>query len=206
MRCVIICGGDFSPALLPEKKAGELWIAADSGLRHLQNARVTPDLAIGDWDSLGTAPEGLETVTLQVRKDDTDLVAAARLGYEKGCRSFLILGALGGKRFSHSIAALQALHWLKTLGAVAEILDENCRIFCLGAGETQSFAATETGHLSVFALTEQAAVNLRGLWYSAEKVTLQSAFPLGVSNAFVGKTAEVACESGVVAVVTEQAE
>lgn len=204
MRCLIVCGGDFSPTLFLKKDTGDLLIAADSGLQHLRALGILPDVAIGDWDSLGETPEGMETVTLTVRKDDTDLVAACRLGYERGCRDFLIFGALGGTRFSHSLAAVQTLHWLKTLGASAEIWDEHCRICCIAAGEALDFSEHEVGHISLFSLTEQSSVDLSGLWYSGENIALEAAFPLGVSNAFVGEKSHIDCRSGIVAIILDQ--
>lgn len=205
MKCVIICGGDFSPPLLPKRNKDDLWIAADSGLRWLEGTGIVPDIAIGDWDSLGAVPTDIAAVTLPVRKDDTDLGAALRLGMERGCRSFCILGAMGGARPSHSFAAVQLLHWLKTRGCDGEILDARCRICVLAAGETKDFDAGQRGHLSCFALTTTARVNLSGLWYSGEGFMLESSFPLGVSNAFVGTAARVACTDGTVLVIAEEA-
>ena len=205
MKCVIICGGDFSPPLLPKRKTDDLWIAADSGLRWLEGTGIVPDVAIGDWDSLGAVPAGMATVTLPVRKDDTDLGAALRLGMERGYRAFCILGALGGARPSHSLAAVQLLHWLKTKDCDGEILDARCRMFALNAGEAREFGAGHQGHLSCFALTPEARVNLSGLWYSGEGIVLENSFPLGVSNAFTGTAARMECTEGTVLVIAEEA-
>lgn len=202
-RCIVVCGGDFAPGLLPKKRPEDLWIAADSGLRHLQRCGLQTDLCIGDWDSLGQIPEQGESITLPVRKNDTDLVAAARCGLAHGYRRFLFFGALGGRRFSHSVAALQALHWLLQEGAEAEILDENCHIYALGPGRTLRFPGEQTGIVSVFSLTEGAELCLQGLWYSEDRLTIRSAFPLGVSNAFTGQESSITCYSGCIAVITE---
>ena len=45
---------------------------------------LTPDVAVGDWDSLGRVPDCGEAVTLPVAKDETDLAAAARIARERG--------------------------------------------------------------------------------------------------------------------------
>ena len=42
---------------LPQMRAGDLLIAADAGITALTAAGVTPDLVIGDFDSLGAPPE-----------------------------------------------------------------------------------------------------------------------------------------------------
>lgn len=201
-RAIVVGGGAFSPALLPAREVGDLLIAADSGYRHLHAAGIEPDICIGDWDSLDSMPRGCESITLPVAKDDTDLVAAARLGWERGQREFLFLGALGGTRFSHSVAAVQALAWLAAEGAACELRDPLCTLYTL-RDAVRHFPADAAGHLSVFSLTDRAVVTLEGLWYSAEHLELTSRFPLGVSNAFTGVPAAVAAESGILLLVEE---
>ncbi len=201
-RAIIVAGGAFDATLLPERRDDDLLIAADSGYLHLQKNGVQPDAAIGDWDSLGFAPDICETVTLPVAKDDTDLVAAARLALQRGYRELLFLGALGGTRFSHSLACVQALFWLREQGVQAEVRDKDCTLTTLSAG-TKRFPASASGHLSVFALSDRAIVTLEGLWYSASHLELTNRFPLGVSNAFTGAPARVTAEEGAVLLVEE---
>ncbi|MBQ9544479.1 MAG: thiamine diphosphokinase, partial [Clostridia bacterium] len=70
--CYIVSAGDASPDCLPEKKEGDLLVAADAGYKALRDAGIEPDLFVGDGDSLGYIP-GLENVTvLPAEKDDTD--------------------------------------------------------------------------------------------------------------------------------------
>lgn len=205
MRALVVAGGDFSPELLPPRGADDLLIAADSGLGHLRALGLTPDLCVGDWDSLGAPPqETVDCVTLPVAKDDTDLVAAARIALERGCREFVLLGALGGRRFSHSFAAVQTLHWLAEQDAVARVLDARCTLTVLTpALPPLRFPAGQGGHLSLFALTARACARLEGLWYSFERLELHSDFPLGVSNAFTPLPAAVTPLEGVVLAVIE---
>ena len=65
--------------LVPEKKT-PLLIAADGGLRYLEEQGITPDLVVGDFDSLGRVPEGDNILTHPVEKDDTDTMLAVKLG------------------------------------------------------------------------------------------------------------------------------
>ncbi len=200
MRAVIVCGGDFSPELLPERREYDLWIAADSGLKALQGCGAQPDLIIGDFDSLGYVPEGAQV--LPVRKDDTDLMAAVRLALARGASDFLLLGALGGRRFSHSLAAMQTLGFLAEAGAGAVLLDSRCRITVLRNG-TLRFPAGRQGLISVFALSGAVRVTLEGLSYPLQDHVLTPAFPLGVSNAFTGQSAAIHAQGGSVLVVEE---
>ena len=200
--CRIVCAGDFDAGLLPASQPGDLLIAADAGLLHLQRAGRAPDLCVGDFDSLGSIPDGCPVIRLPVMKDETDMAAAGRIALERGYRTLEFYGVLGGARFSHSLAAVQNLAWLKKQGADCRIVDRRCTVTAL-CGQTLSFPAGETGSLSVFALTDSAVVTLRGVLYPLEHYALSGTFPLGVSNSFTGAPAEISCESGIAAAVCE---
>lgn len=199
-RCIIVGGGDFEPTLLPKKGADDLLIAADSGYAALEKIGVKPDICIGDFDSLGYEPASCESLRLPVEKDDTDMVAASRLGMERGYEHFVFLGVLGGERFSHSIAAVQTLGWLLKQGAQGEILDSHCRVAAVS--DRIAWPASARGSVSVFALGGAAEVSIEGLKYSVCHHELDI-FPLGVSNSFVGLPAYVDVHRGAVLIVEE---
>ena len=199
-RCIIVGGGDFAPELLPEREPGDLLIAADSGYAALEKMGLRPDICIGDFDSLGYEPKDCDTVRLPVEKDDTDMVAAARIGMERGYSEFVFLGVLGGERFSHSIAALQTLGWLLGRGARGEIIDRSCRVRAVN--DRFKWPASARGSVSVFALGGAAEVSIEGLKYSLCHHEL-GIFPLGVSNSFVGLPSYIAVHRGAIIVVEE---
>ncbi len=201
-RCIIVGGGDFAPALLPARGEGDLLIAADSGYAALKACGAAPDVCIGDFDSLGYEPSNCETIRLPVMKDDTDMVAAARLGMERGCSDFIFLGVLGGARFSHSLAAVQTLGWLAAQGMSAVALAPACRIRASAAGSLR-FPASARGSISVFALGGPAIVSIEGLKYSLCRHEL-GIFPLGVSNSFVGLPAHIDVHKGIIVTVEEE--
>ena len=192
-RCIIVGGGDFEPNLLPVRGTDDLLIAADSGYAALEKIGVKPDICIGDFDSLGYEPASCESLRLPVEKDDTDMVAAARLGMERGYKHFVFLGVLGGERFSHSIAAVQTLGWLLKQGARGEILDRHCRV--VAVSDKITWPASARGSVSVFALGGTAEVSMEGLKYSVCHHELDI-FPLGVSNSFCGGDAEITVREG----------
>ena len=191
-RCIIVGGGDFAPELLPEREPGDLLIAADSGYAALEKMGLRPDICIGDFDSLGYEPKDCDTVRLPVEKDDTDMVAAARIGMERGYSEFVFLGVLGGERFSHSIAALQTLGWLLGRGARGEIIDRSCRVRAVN--DRFKWPASARGRA--------AEVSIEGLKYSLCHHEL-GIFPLGVSNSFVGLPSYIAVHRGAIIVVEE---
>ena len=199
-RCIIIGGGDFEPNLLPVISEGDLLIAADSGYAALEKMDIRPHICIGDFDSLGYEPKNCDVLRLPEEKDDTDMVAAARFGMERGYADFVFLGVLGGERFSHSVAAVQTLGWLLKQGARGLILDRFCRVSAVD--DRIAWPASARGSVSVFALGGEAEVSIEGLKYSLCHHELD-VFPLGVSNSFVGLPAYVDVHRGAVLIVEE---
>ena len=112
-KCVIFCAGEFHT--LAEPLDGAFIIAADGGYAHTQKLGITPDLILGDFDSLGFVPTGANVHP--VEKDDTDAMLAIRAGLEAGCTDFVIYGALDGPRLDHTVANYQTLQFLADRGA-----------------------------------------------------------------------------------------
>ena len=173
---------------------GDLVIAADGGLKHTEKLGLTPDVILGDFDSLGFTPEGAEV--FPVEKDDTDAMLAVRCGLDRGCCRFVLYGGLDGDRLDHTLANFQTLQYLADRGAVGYLVGEKYLVTVVKNGGL-SFPAEATGVLSVFCLGPDAAgVTLSGLKYPMEKGTLSSGFPLGVSNHFVGEKSGISVENG----------
>ena len=199
-RCVIFCAAGFERLAAPIGP-GDLVIAADGGLRHTQMLGITPDVVLGDFDSLGYAPAGANV--FPVEKDDTDAMLAVRRGLDLGCRDFLLYGSLDGPRLDHTVANFQTLQFLCDHGAFGVL----CGIGTMAAvvkNGSLSFPAGCDGHVSVFCMGPDAhGVTLRGLHYPLEQGTLTAGFPLGVSNHFTGKPAEISVEDGSLLVLWE---
>ena len=196
--CVIFGAADFEKLLAPVGEA-ELVIAADGGLDHTRLLGLTPNIILGDFDSLGYVPAGAQVYP--VEKDDTDSMLAVRKGLEAGCRRFLLYGALDGPRVDHTLANFQTLLYLAEHGARGYLIGKHQTVTAVRNG-TIRFPAGFTGTVSVFCLGKDArGVTIRGLHYSLEKGSLTSSFPLGVSNHFTGDAASVTVEDGSLLVI-----
>ncbi|MBQ7566062.1 MAG: thiamine diphosphokinase [Oscillospiraceae bacterium] len=202
MRCIII--GALPVARLPfAVTENDYVIAADKGLETAQKLSVHVDLIIGDYDSLGYVPVGENVIRLPVRKDETDVGCAVRLALERGCEDFHIFGAVGGK-LDHTLANVQIAAELAAKGASVTFYGDSERFCTIRSGSVR-LPARESGRVSVFSLTDRCEdVTVRGLSYECEHVALQNTFPLGVSNAFVGKSAEISVGEGTLLVVWEE--
>ena len=192
-KCIIFCAAEFDRLAAPIG-AEDYVLAADGGLRHLEKLKIVPDGILGDFDSLGFVPEGAEV--FPVEKDDTDAMLAAKKGLELGFREFLFYGSLDGPRLDHTIANFQTLLYLAERGATGYLIGNTHIVTALKNG-TVTFGEDCEGILSVFCMGADAeGVTIRGAKYELEKGQLTAAFPLGVSNHFVGKEVTVSVENG----------
>lgn len=215
-KCIIISAGSFTPVEIPVAEDDYI-IACDAGLAYAQQLGILPDLIVGDFDSAREAgPMLMDTIReirdndpdrilqLDVKKDDTDTIKAVKVGLSKGYKKFYLYGALGGKRFDHSIANIQTLLFLKRAGARGYIMDAD-RMALIAENETINFHRGNTGYISVFALSGTAkGVTLKGLMYTMENGELRNDFPLGVSNEFIiDEEATISVQDGTLLIITE---
>lgn len=194
MNSCLIFGAAALAQLVTPIESGDLLIAADGGLRHFDALGCTPDVIIGDFDSLGYVPQDAQV--FPVEKDDTDLMLAVRHGLSHGFQQFYLYGAFDGSRLDHTIANFQTLAFLRSQGAHGWLIGKQYLATVI-QNERVTFPASCEGILSVFCMGSDATgISLRGLKYGLEDGTLSSTYPLGVSNHFTGKQAEVTVKNG----------
>ena len=203
MRCLIF--GALPVAKLPfAVKKDDFVIAADKGLATAKALGVQPDLIVGDFDSLGYAPEAENVVRLNVRKDDTDVGYAINLAFARGYRDFHVFGAVGGK-LDHTVANIQLAADLAAKGASCTFYGDSERFTVLENGAL-TLAPKDSGRVSVFSLLPRSeGVSIRGLSYGCDDAAITDRFPIGVSNAFIGNEAEISVKDGRLLIVWEEA-
>ncbi len=203
-QCIVIGAGDLTVGRI-DRHEDDLVIAVDGGLSYCGILGLEPDIIIGDFDSINEqekqAIEILKeqvpdrVVQLKPEKDDTDMLAALKLGMEWGFRSFRIYGGTGG-RLEHTLANIQCLLFLKNQGAQGYLCDGSSMIFVMKDEEVR-FQPSMEGYLSLFSLGREAkGVSIRGMKYTLEKYTLKNDFPIGVSNEFIGEQGIISVEDG----------
>lgn len=197
--CYIVGAGECKK-LDFTKKDGDIVIAADGGYKYLQRAGIKPDIVIGDFDSLGKAPEGEKIIRLKPEKDVTDTYAAVSEGIKCGYSRFNIYGASGG-RIEHTLANIQLIASLAEKNMQASIFDGSTVITAITA-KTLRFDSAYNGYISIFAHSDKCmGVCLRGLKYPLENAELSNLFPLGVSNEFLGVESEIVIGNGTAIIV-----
>jgi len=198
--CVIFCAAGFDGLAEPIENAAV--IAADGGLVHTDPLGITPQIVLGDFDSLGYTPKGANV--FPVEKDDTDAMLAVRKGLELGCDRFLLYGSLDGPRLDHTVANFQTLQFLADRGTTGYLIGKDHIVTVVKNGEI-TFPATAEGIVSVFCMGADAeGVTIEGLQYPLENGSLSAGFPLGVSNHFVGQPAKISVKNGSLLIIYDR--
>lgn len=195
----IVGAGDMSETKLNIPDEAFI-IAADAGLIALASAGITPDLIVGDFDSLGEVPNVGNIVAHNPEKDDTDMLLAVREALARDAEQIVIFGGMGG-RPDHEYANIQTLAYIANHGAKGYLVGRGS-ICTIIKNDRLSFDRGHKGIISVFCVGDEAVgVDLTGLKYPLCNHTLTCDYPLGVSNEFTGVPSTVSVRSGMLLVV-----
>lgn len=197
--CYIVGAGEC-PKLDFNKKDGDFVIAADGGCAYLERQGIMPDLIIGDFDSLESAPSGDNVIRLNPVKDITDMDAAVQEGVKRGYSEFCLYGACGG-RIDHTLANIQLVASLAQNKKRAYIRN-GAQVITAVCNGSLCFDSSYKGYVSVFAHSDKCeGICLKGLKYPLENAVLRNSFPLGVSNEFLGVESEIIIGKGTAVIV-----
>lgn len=203
-NCILIGAGDLTISEIPIGE-NDLCIAVDGGYEYCKLLEITPDYILGDFDSISekeaesvaeiAKTDEEKVIILPVEKDDTDMLAALKLGLSEGYRKFRIYGGMGG-RIEHTIANIQCLLYLKEHNAVGYLMDGTGMIL-VAKEEEISFQESLEGYMSLFSLGDKATVSIENMKYLLQEREVTNSFPIGISNEFIlGKKGKVTVHKG----------
>lgn len=215
----VVAAADFNRGdFLGRYAAGEFdcVLAVDGGYAHLKEAGVDPDVALGDFDSLGFVPDHAWVVEHPPMKDKSDLELALDFAMERGACALRVYGCLGG-RLDHTLAALQALCAAAERGVDVDAVGmpsdqqgyaQGMEVSVLvgparlelspASGSTEPFF----GVVSVHGACDRCeGVSERGLRYSLEDQVLTNRTSWGLSNELEGRPCSIEVEKGTLLVV-----
>ena len=197
--CALVAASDFNAEHFKASYDAGLFdevYAVDAGFAHLEAVGCVPDMAIGDFDSLGYRPKCRRVIELPVEKDKSDLEVAMDRAKTRRYDEAVIYGALGG-RLDHTMANLQMCARFAECGMGVTFVSEDCAVRIVAGPDVYELPAIETGTVSVFAATDKAhGVIERGMKYSIDDETLSNRTTRGLSNELQGVEAAVAVEEG----------
>ncbi len=175
------------------QRAG-LVVAADGGARFLLTAGLTPQVVVGDFDSLApTAVElvqaaGAELVRHPVRKDFTDGELAVDEALRRGATEVVLAGALGA--LDHTLGHLAILWRLAARGVAARLVAPRLTVRVFAAPAETALRAPAGTRVSLVPLGGDAVVTLEGFAYALTRGTLPAQTCLGLGNAVAPAASE----------------
>lgn len=217
--CALVGATDFNePDFLWRRERGsfDAVYAVDGGFAWLERAGVVPDLAVGDFDSLGFVPQGVPVERHPPMKDASDMELALERAWEGGFRRVFVYGGIGG-RLDHTLANLGVLAGMSERGMEATVVAAGFALrFFSGPGSfglADDERCAREGVVSVFSLSDLSrGVTEQGLLYELHDADLTSRASRGLSNELVPgavggpQAARVSVQEGTLAVVYPLAE
>ena len=201
---VVGAGENYGLDFEPEKE--DFVIAADAGLRYLEEIGIAADLIVGDFDTLQYIPQRENVLELPAEKDDTDMEIAVKLALrfeeEKtkaqgnvSDRFFpeqvLLIGATR-TRLDHTLANISMLSQFEAAGVPACILDAHNRLSVHGRGFCLSKKELLGKYISFVAFTKEVSgITLKGFCYPLDGYTLRKESSRCISNEACGEELSV---------------
>lgn len=195
--CVIVGGADIGnmDCIRERISQEDYFVFCDSGLRHMENMRVRPDLIVGDFDSHENPHLDAETIVLPCEKDDTDTVYAVKEAVKRGFASFLLVGVVGG-RLDHTLGNVSILLYLDSIGKHGVIIDDYAEMEIVSQREkTVSDRYPFFSLLNITGLAK--GITIRNAKYPLVDGQITCEYQYGISNEVLpGKTAVVSVREG----------
>ena len=205
---LIVAGGNpVKPELIARLGAPSWIVAADSGLDQTYRLGLSPDLVVGDMDSV--SPEALHRaqaggVAIErhpIAKDATDLELAIDAATNAGFERATIIGGTGG-RMAHTLANAMVLLKERSIGL--DWRTSRATIAAIRSGESRTFGVDDGPLLSVLAIGGPASCVSTGLRWPLDQTPLIAGSTRGISNEIAEETATVSVSSGQVLTIHER--
>ncbi|HEX9797561.1 MAG TPA: thiamine diphosphokinase [Anaerolineales bacterium] len=213
MTALVVANGSPPSAACARRwhQQADLLVAADGGLEHCLAWGLTPDLLIGDLDSVGgEAMEALRRAGGQVqehppRKDANDLELALLAVAEAGHKQVIILAGVGG-RWDQSLASFLLLANERFAGLQIALADDRQWATLVRPGRSLELPG-ELGHtVSLLPLGASASgITTKGLAYPLDQGELSLGSSRGISNVIHALPATVTIQQGLLLCLVDQA-
>lgn len=202
MRILIITNGDAGDINLLKTFTPpyDYLICADGGIQLARCLGLTPDLIVGDFDSV---PHDIldeykkKHVSMQqfpIEKDKTDTQIAVDIAIDMKAAYVFLLGALG-HRWDHSYANVMLLMRLAKHGIKAQIIDSHNRISI--SNDTIQLYGNPGDIISILPFGGDGLIKkTEGLQYHIENKMLPMDFPYGISNVLTQTHSKIVIGSG----------
>ena len=197
--CALVGAVDFNAEDFKARQAAgefDYVIAVDAGFAHLEAIGAVPDMAVGDFDSLGYVPKCRRVSRHPGKPDKSDMERAMEKALSWGHDELIVYGALGA-RLDHTLANLQLFAKFSERDVYVTAVADTYAVRLLTGPDVFELPALGGGTVSVFSANDMArGVIERGMEYSIDDEPLSNRTSRGLSNELTGEEATVAVEEG----------
>lgn len=205
MKALIVGSGDFnnSETILKYSRLGYSIIAADGGADMLYKLKILPDVSMGDYDSIKAISyqwlkdNKINMLEYPSKKNKTDMELCLDYAIEN-CSDTIIITGGTGFRLDHTLANMMMLveNHKRKINIIME--DDYNKIFVISGKNKIETADSIGSNISVIPIESSIEnVELRGLEYFSDNLTLPFGSSLGVSNVIVEPTIEINVNKGI---------
>jgi thiamine pyrophosphokinase len=184
-----------------------LVIAADAGATTAHVLGLHPDLAVGDFDSIGPGEldrlrvAGIAVEVAPTAKDESDTELAVRAALARGADALTVVGGLGG-RPDHLVANIALLALPDLAGLEAVLLDGSTRVRLVRPGHGRELVGRVGDLVSLIPFGPGVeGVTTTGLAWPLDDEALALGPARGLSNVRVAPVARVSIRSGILVVI-----
>lgn len=169
-------------------------IAVDGGLRHCDQLGLSPDLVVGDFDSVDRELllkySNLPTLSYPTDKDESDLELALAEGMKRTEGEIALVAVTGG-RLDHTLSNLQLL--ARTPGRIKLYTDQETIWAVTGRVQIQCKPQQTLSLLPIYG--PALGVTSRGLKWELKSQTLNE-WQISLSNIALGESFSLSIEQG----------
>ncbi|TDF97162.1 thiamine diphosphokinase [Paenibacillus piri] len=207
-RIVIFSGGRLGVWALRMLKPEDFLIGADAGALFLIRQGLSPDVALGDFDSVTSAEAAaIKAASKQyidcdpVMKDWTDTEMAFQYALDRRPSEIVMCGVLG-TRWDHSLANLHLLRKGVEAGVRCTIVDEHNEIAAIDGWAPWRLKRGRYPHVSLLPLSlEVTGITLEGFQYPLKDAALSLGQSLGISNVLLEPEGTITISGGLLLVI-----
>ncbi|MDS1029450.1 thiamine diphosphokinase [Bacillota bacterium LX-D] len=206
-KCAIVTGGTKPQGRLPLKylEEADFIICADQGAEYAYELGYTPNLILGDFDSVSQEilekyqSLGVEIAQFPVDKDYTDTELALEKAIAQNPREIYLLAATGD-RLDHTFATVLALVPYAALKIQLKIIEDNFAAWlCTGQSVVQGKPGDTVSLIPLKSHVQ--GVTVEGFKYPLHNETLYFGSSRGVSNILTAPKGKIVFPQGLLLVI-----
>lgn len=204
MKVMIVTGGTTTASFLINQNNNflpDIIVGVDSGLNKLHEAGITPDVMIGDFDSVENESlntyenKGVQKLSFPSQKDVTDTEIALEYVINQGAKDVILVGATGS-RIDHMMSNIFLLSRFIKRANVA-IVDPHNMARIYEGPDTIKVSKSEYDFISLQPITDTVeGVTTVNMKYPLNNATLYRDTSRGISNELICDKGEISFSKG----------